>query len=57
MKKDMKFCVFADVHSYDSIKKKIGDDVWDAIKVYKSFIEQYTGWFKGEILYSEEQNL
>jgi len=55
MKKDMKFCVFADVHSYDSIKKKIGDDVWDAIKVYKSFIEQYTGWFKGEILYSEEQ--
>ena len=55
MEKDIKFCVFLDVHCYDSIKNKIGDDIWNAIKVYKSFIEQCLGWFKGEILYSEEQ--
>ena len=55
MNKEIKSCVFIDVHFYDYIKKKIGDDVWDAIKVYKSFIEQYLGWFNGEILYSEEQ--
>ena len=27
MEKDIKFCVFLDVHCYDSIKNKIGDDL------------------------------